>query len=64
MMKALVRGEKKQEGELLRKQIESYASMEKSQHKQRADKAKDEIKSYIAQHQRLKKIEQELEKES
>lgn len=64
MRKALVRGEKQHEGELLRKQIESYVSLEKSQVKQKSEKAKDEIKSYIAQHQRLKKIEQELEKES
>ena len=64
MRKALVRGEKQQEGEQLRKQIQSYVSMEKNQSKQKAEKAKDEIKSYIAQHQRLKKIEQELEKES
>ena len=57
-----MRGEKRLEGELVRKQAENFAQQEKSENKLKAEKTKEEIQQYIAEHQRLKLEEQKQEK--
>ena len=62
LRKVLLRGEKRLEGELVRKQAENYVQQEKNESKLKAEKTKEQIKEYIAEHQRIKLEEQQQEK--